>query len=142
MNLLADAIHNFTDGLIIGVSYLAGLQVGIATTAAGILHEIPHEAGNFFLLLYAGFSKRRALLLNCLSGLVATCGTLVALYVGLKAKAFSPVVVPMAAGGFIYIAGSDLLPQLAHEASVKRSINQFVALIVGIGIIGVLRCFD
>ena len=91
-------------------SYLAGLQVGIATTAAVILHEIPHEAGNFFLLLYAGFSKRRALLLNCLSGLVATCGTLVSLYVGLKAKEFALGVVPMAAGGLIYIAGSACSP--------------------------------
>jgi zinc and cadmium transporter len=89
MNLAADAIHNFTDGLIIGVSYLASVPIGVSTTLAVMFHEIPHELGNFFVLLYAGFSKTQALLLNFLSAVIAILGTLLALFIGSKVASFS-----------------------------------------------------
>ena len=71
MNLWADAIHNFTDGLIIGASYLASVRIGIATTVAVSLHEIPSEMGDFFVLIYAGFPRSKALFYNFLSGTAA-----------------------------------------------------------------------
>src|SRR5919106_4978562 len=115
MNLLADGVHNFIDGVIIGASYIISLPVGIATTLAVIFHEIPHELGNFFVLLYAGFTKRKALFFNFLSALFAILGTVVSLLVGTKVADFSQVMFPLAAGGFNYIAYSDLVPELNKE---------------------------
>jgi len=135
MNITADGIHNFTDGLIIGVSYLASIKVGVATTLAVMFHEIPHEFGNFFVLLYAGFSKRRALLLNFLSALAAIAGTALALLIGSRLERLSASILPFAAGGFIYIAGSDLLPELHKETDVRRSLFQLIAMAAGVGII-------
>jgi len=112
MNLLADGAHNFIDGMIIGASYVVSLHVGIATTMAVVFHEIPHELGNFFILLYAGFTKTRALFFNFLSAVFAILGTIIVLLVGSRLENFSSVMLPLAAGGFIYIAGSDLVPEL------------------------------
>ena len=134
MNLLADGVHNLIDGMIIGASYLISLPVGIATTIAVIFHEIPHELGNFFILLYAGFTKIKALLFNFLTGLFAILGTLVALLVGSRVEDFSAVMLPLAAGGFIYIAGSDLVPELNKESDLSKSVIQLIAIAVGVGL--------
>jgi len=135
MNLSADAIHNFTDGMIIGASYLVSVRIGIATTIAVTLHEIPHEMGNFFVLIYAGFSRSRALFYNFLSATAAITGTLAALIVGSKVRSFSNAMLPFAAGGFVYIAGSDLLPELIREPGVKKSLLQLAAMMTGAGFI-------
>lgn len=103
-NLVADGVHNFIDGMIIGASYLVSLPVGIATTMAVVFHEIPHELGNFFVLLYAGFTKAKALFFNFLSALCAILGTIISLLVGSTVENFSALMLPLAAGGFIYIA--------------------------------------
>jgi zinc and cadmium transporter len=87
--------------MIIGASYLVSVPIGIATTLAVIAHEIPHELGNFFVLLYAGFSRSRALLFNFLSACAAILGTVLALVIGSSAESFSAAVLPVAAGGFI-----------------------------------------
>ena len=142
LSLISDAFHNLTDGLIIGVGYLAGLEIGIATTLAIILHEIPHELGNFALLLYAGFTKKRAILYNFISGLAAVIGTLLALYFGAMTSAFDAIVLPLAAGGFIYIAGSDLVPELHKTVEAKKSIFQFLFILVGIAIMYLLLFLD
>src|SRR5215467_7427757 len=134
MNLFADAIHNFIDGLIIGAAYLVSLPIGIATTLAVISHEIPHELGNFFVLLYAGFSRSRALLFNFLSACAAILGTVLALVIGSNAGSFAAAVLPVAAGGFIYIAGSDLVPEMHKERSFPRSVAQMAAIGAGIGL--------
>lgn len=134
MNLVADAIHNFMDGMIIGASYLVSVPIGLATTLAVISHEIPHELGNFFVLLYAGFSRRRALLFNFLSACAAILGTVLALVIGSSATSFAVAVLPIAAGGFIYIAGSDLVPELHKERSFPKSVAQLVAIGAGIGL--------
>ena len=99
MNLLADGVHNFIDGTIIAASYLVSLPVGIATTIAVVFHEIPHELGNFFVLLYAGFTKTRALFFNFISALFAILGTIVGLLVGSRVEDFSSLMLPLAAGG-------------------------------------------
>jgi zinc and cadmium transporter len=134
MNLLADGVHNFIDGMIIGASYLVSLPVGVATTTAVIFHEIPHELGNFFVLLYAGFSKARAIFFNFISALFAILGTIVALLVSSRVEHFSSLMLPLAAGGFIYIAGSDLVPELNKESDLLKSVIQLIAIAVGVGL--------
>ncbi len=134
-NLVGDALHNFIDGLIIVAGYLISPAAGIATTLAVILHEIPQEIGDFGVLLHAGFSKTRALMMNFLTALTAIIGAIVGLVLSNYVGNIELILVPIAAGGFIYIAGSDLIPEL-HKDSDKiwRSILQLIAFIVGIGI--------
>src|SRR3989344_6873757 len=115
MNLFGDLIHNFIDGLIIAGSYLISLPVGLATTIAVVLHEIPQEIGDFGVLLHAGFSKAKALFYNFLTSLSAFLGAAIALIIGIKSESFSLFLLPFAAGSFIYIAGSDLVPELHKE---------------------------
>lgn len=135
VSLVADAAHNFTDGVIIGAAYLVNIQVGISTTIAVIAHEIPDELGNFFVLMHAGFPKRRALLLNLLSALTAVMGTALALVAGSRVESFAAAVVPFAGGGFIYVAGSDLLPEMHKQSGFRQSLLQLGAMAVGVGLI-------
>jgi zinc and cadmium transporter len=139
MNLAADAIHNLIDGMIIGVAYVVSAPVGVATTIAVVCHEIPHELGNFFVLLHAGFQTRRALLFNFLSAIFAIIGTVISLVIGSYVETFSVALVPLAAGGFIYIAGSDLVPELHKEANPVKSVVQLVAMGTGVGIMLLLK---
>lgn len=132
MILISDGVHNFIDGLIIGVSYLVSVEVGIATTIAVILHEIPQEISDFGVLLHAGYSKVKALWLNFLSALVAVLGAVVALIVGSSSELLTVWLLPISAGGFIYVALSDLIPELHKTKTVKYSILQVVAVLVGI----------
>ena len=134
MNLAADAIHNLIDGMIIGAAYLVSTPLGVATTIAVVCHEIPHELGNFFVLLHAGFQPRRALLFNFLSAIFAIIGTVISLLIGSQVESFSVVLVPLAAGGFIYIAGSDLVPELHKEANPAKSVMQLAGMGAGVAI--------
>ena len=104
MNLFGDGVHNFIDGVIIGASYLASIQVGIATTIAVILHELPQEIGDFGVLLHGGFSKGKALFFNFITALTAIFGAVVALVIGSFVENITIFLVPFAAGTFIYIA--------------------------------------
>jgi zinc and cadmium transporter len=142
MNLLADGVHNFIDGVIIGASYVVSLHVGIATTMAVIFHEIPHELGNFFVLVYAGFTKQRALFFNFLSGVFAILGTVISLLVGSRVENFSSLMLPLAAGGFIYIAGSDLVPELNKESKLGKSVVQMLAIGLGVGLMFILDMLE
>jgi zinc and cadmium transporter len=134
MNLVADGLHNMIDGMLIGASYLVGVKIGVATTLAVVLHEVPQEIGDFGILLHAGYSRRRALLYNYLSASVAVLGTIFALTIGSGAKSFSSFMLPLTAGGFIYIAGSDLMPELHKENAIAKSLVQLVALSAGVGL--------
>jgi len=133
MNLFGDAAHNLIDGVIIAVSYLASIPVGIATTIAVIFHEIPQELGDFSVLVYGGFSKRKALMFNFLTALTAIIGAIIAFAVGSTIEGFVPLLIPFAAGNFIYIAGSDLIPELRKDTpDLKKSALQLAFLILGI----------
>ena len=132
MILLSDGLHNFIDGAIVAVSYLAGVEIGIATTLAVILHEIPQEIGDFGVLLHSGYSKKRALFLNFLSALLAVLGAIFALALSETIEKFIVWLLPIAAGGFIYIAGSDLVPELHKTKNIRQSIAQFLAIILGV----------
>jgi zinc and cadmium transporter len=132
MNMVGDGFHNFIDGLVIGGAYLTSIPLGISTTLAIIFHEIPQEIGDFGVLLHAGYKKTKALMLNFVSALTAVLGTLIALFVGSRIGGFSDILIPFTAGGFIYIAGSDLIPELHKECSISRSFFQFIALMLGL----------
>jgi zinc and cadmium transporter len=132
MNIFGDTLHNFMDGLILGASYLVGLPVGIATTVAIVLHEIPQEIGDFGVMLYSGFSKNKALLVNFLVSLMAVAGVIVSLLISEKVNGLNTFLVPFAAGGFIYIAGSDLIPELHKEGRPSRSFLQLLLFTAGV----------
>jgi len=142
LNLISDAVHNLVDGLFIGISYTLSIPVGIATTVAVFLHEVPQEIGDFGIFLHAGFSKRKALFLNFISALFAVFGTLIALYWGNNLAGFSEVVLPLMIGMFIYIAGSDLVPELHKTTRLKTSLEQLFFLLIGILFMVALTFFD
>ncbi|MEK7587032.1 MAG: ZIP family metal transporter [Patescibacteria group bacterium] len=142
LNLTADGLHNFIDGLIIGASYLVSPGVGLATTFAVILHEIPQEIGDFGILIHAGFTVKKALLFNLLSASLAIFGTIIALMLGSQVTVFGTYLLAVAGGGFLYIAGSDLLPELQKTTEVKKSLIQFLAMLVGIGLMFALLLFE
>jgi len=134
----SDSIHNFIDGLIIGISYLVSIEIGIATTIAIILHEIPQEISDFAILLHSGFKKIKALVINFLSALFALAGGFVAVIASSSVEAVTPAIMGFAAGSFLYIAGSDLVPEIHKTKDPKRSLIQFIALCIGIAIMALL----
>lgn len=138
LNLIGDAVHNFFDGVIIGASYTASITLGVATTLAVVLHEIPHEIGDYGILVHGGLSRWRALFLNFVCATVAILGTVLALLIGSKLKAFSFYALPFTAGGFIYIAGSDLIPELHKEMDFPRSFLQFFSILLGVALMSLL----
>ena len=132
MSLIGDGVHNFIDGLIIGAGYLASTPTGIATTIAVILHEIPQEISDIGVLLHGGFSRGKALFVNFLTALTALAGALAAILLGTKVATISLFLVPFAAGGFIYIAGSDLIPELHKDFTARRSLAQIISFVMGV----------
>jgi len=142
MNLFGDTVHNFIDGLILGASYLVSLPVGIATTIAIVLHEIPQEIGDFGVLLYSGYSKGRALLLNFVTALTAVVGVVVSLVLGSYVTGLTNFLIPFAAGGFIYIAGSDLIPELHKEVRPLKSLIQLLTFGLGVFVMTLLLLWE
>ncbi len=132
MNLIGDALHNFIDGLIIAASYLVSIPAGIATTMAVILHEIPQEIGDFSVLIYAGFTKTKAILMNFITALTSVLGVIVALTLSKFIGNIESYLIALAIGGFLYIAGSDLIPELHKETKVKVSLIQMLTFILGV----------
>ncbi len=129
--LFSDGIHNFIDGMIIGASFLINVPVGLATTLAVILHEIPQEIGDFAVLLHSGYTKMRALWLNFLSALLAIAGVLLVFMLD-KEQSVTLWILPIAAGGFIYIAVADLIPELQKTKEIKYSVLQIISVIAGV----------
>ncbi len=142
LNVIADGLHNLIDGLIIGLAYLVSPAVGVATTVAVILHEIPQEIGDFAVLLHAGFTRRRAIMANLLSALVAVVGVGLAMLIGNQAVTLTPYILGLAGGGFLYIAGADLVPELHKETAVKKTAWQLLAMLLGIAMMLALTVFE
>lgn len=132
LSLISDGFHNFLDGAIVATSFIISPTVGLASTAAVILHEIPQEIGDFAILLHAGFSKARAIWFNLLSASLAILGAVVALLASHWTSNLTAWFLPLAAGGFLYLAGSDLVPELHKTVGLKRSLGQLAAMIAGI----------
>lgn len=139
MNLVGDGFHNFFDGILIAGAFLADPALGIATTVAVIFHEIPQEIADFGVLLHAGFSRGKALLMNFASALFAFAGAgLVILWPGAAAHS-SDILVPFTAGGFLYIAVSDLIPELKKENNTLASLFQLCTILIGLGFMYLLK---
>jgi len=132
LNLIGDGFHNLIDGMVIAASYSVNIQTGIITTIAVISHEIPQELGDFGVLIYGGFSKRKALFWNLISGLTAVVGAIIGFYFYKHIAGFTPTLLAFTAGGFIYIAGSDLIPELHREKISARSNLAFLFFIAGL----------
>ncbi len=114
--LIGDGFHNFTDGLLLAAAFLADPVLGWSTAAAIVAHEVPQEAGDFAILLAAGWEKRRALLWNAVSSLTAVAGGVIGYYWLERAQEWVPIIITMAAASFLYIAVADLMPRLKREA--------------------------
>ena len=142
MNLFGDFVHNFIDGLIIAASYLASIPVGIATTLAVLFHEIPQEIGDFGVLVHGGFSRRKAIFYNFLTALSAVIGAGIAILASSAIQGATTILLGFAAGGFIYIASTDLLPEI-HKSSTcdaftSRSLVQLGFILLGIFIMSLM----
>jgi len=134
MNLIGDGFHNFIDGMVIAGSYLVNPQIGFATTIAVVLHEIPQEIGDYGVLIHGGFARITALLMNFGVQLTAIIGALFILTLNLNTEGLTSFLIPFTAGGFIYIAGSDLIPEMHKEMGAFRSAMQLLSLVLGIAL--------
>jgi len=128
--LLGDGIHNFIDGLVIAGAFLVSVKLGLLASLLIILHEIPQELGNFAVLVHGGMGKVRALLYNFLAQLTCVAGGIIGYF--MPFEGFKAFMLPFAAGGFIYIAASDLIPELHKEASLRKSLSAFVFFVAGV----------
>lgn len=132
MSLAGDFMHNFIDGVIIGISYFVSLELGIATTIGVIFHEIPQEISEYGILLHSGFSKKKALFMNFLISLSAFLGLFLAYFIGKVLESFLVYLIPFAAGNFLYIACSNLFPELQKENSFFKTVFQIISFLFGI----------
>lgn len=131
-NIIGDGLHNFIDGVMIATSFLISPSIGIATTLAVVMHEIPQEIGDFSILIHGGLSVPKAIWFNLLSALLAIIGAVVVLILGNSNALNINLLLSTTAGGFIYLAGSDLIPELKKETRLKVSILQLIAIVIGI----------
>jgi len=141
LNLIGDGIHNFGDGLIIGVSFFTDIRIGIISTLAIVMHEVPQELGDFGILIYGGLSKFKALVLNYISATLAILGTVIGYIFSSHINNFSLLLLPLAAGGFIYIASCDLIPELHRQPDIKKSTVSMLFFILGIILMWWLKTF-
>jgi zinc and cadmium transporter len=132
--LVGDAFHNFADGVVIAAAFLVDWQAGILATAAVMAHEIPHEVGDFMILLNAGYTKRRAFVFNLVSGSSAVLGGIVGFFVLDAMDDLLPYALLLAAASFIYIALSDLLPEMMRRSRLAQSLPQVGLVLLGVAI--------
>lgn len=135
LNTIGDGLHNFLDGAIIAVSFLSSTKLGIVVTIAVVAHEIPQEIGDFAILIYGGWSKMKAAVINFLTALTAVLGALAAYFYSGFVESSSLYIISFAIGGFIYIAGTDLIPEIHKETEIKKSGIQFALMMLGIFVI-------
>ncbi len=132
MILVGDGLHNFTDGILIAAAFLANPNLGLVTGLAIIAHEIPQEIGDFIVLLNAGFSRKRAYGYNLICSLMAVAGGLLGYATLENASQWIPYVLVLASSGFIYIAVSDLMPQMQRRATLRETITQVILITLGV----------
>ncbi len=135
LNLVGDFIHNTIDGMIIAASFLEGLQLGLATTIAVAFHELPQEIGDYGILVYAGFERRRALLTNFVAATAVVLGGLLALAFIETAHGLSGWLIAFSAGSFLYLSASELVPEMHEERGFARSAVQLLIFLVGLATI-------
>lgn len=138
MTLVGGGFHNFLDGLVIGASFLISIPIGIAITTAIAVHKVPKEIGWFGILVYGGFSKFKAIIFNFISSLLTIIGAIISLIASNYIENIQFFIIPIAVGGFIYLAGSNLIPELHKELSLKKSILQLLTIIAGLLVMALL----
>ena len=138
MNLIGDSIHNFIDGIVIASAFVADYKLGLITTFAVAIHEIPQEISDYGVLLYSGFKKTKALISNFIVALTVVLGGIVGYYLSDKITNLVPTLTAFAAGGFIYIAASDLMPEIRKETNLVKSFKYFSVFILGLGVMYLL----
>ena len=134
LNLIGDGIHNFLDGMVIAGSYIVSIPLGIAATVSIVFHEVPQEIADFGVLLYSGMSKLKAVLFNFLSATTAIIGAIIGLILAGKTANFTHFIIPFAAGNFLYIAASNLVPELHRHCKLWDTLLHLIAIIAGIGL--------
>jgi zinc and cadmium transporter len=134
LNLIGDGIHNSLDGLVIISAFTVSPALGIPVVLSIIFHEIPQEIGDFGVLLYSGFRKTTALLYNFITALTALLGVIIGYFLLERVDSLTNFLLPFAAGGFIYIAASDLVPEIHQEKSLVKSIISFIIFLVALGV--------
>ncbi len=141
VNLVADMFHNFLDGILIAASYSYSIEIGMATTITVLMHELPQEIGDFGVLIHAGFSRKKALIYNFISACTAFIGAGIIFLFSQSMMTISRLILPFAAGGFIYLAAADLIPELHAEKATRRSFYQFIALLLGMILLYMVALF-
>lgn len=139
LTLISDGIHNFIDGLVMAASFMVNFHVGITTALVIALHEIPQEIGDFGVLLYGGFNKTKALYLNYLSAITVVIGGIIGFLLHSWIGESIALLLPFAAGGFIYIASTDLIPEIRFKQSIVKSLTRFVVFLAGVGLMILVR---
>lgn len=135
LNLIGDALHNFIDGVVIAASYAVNITVGVAATISIIFHELPQEIADIGVLIYSGMNKKKALLFNFISALFAVIGAVIGMLLISTIDGFNEFILPFAAGVFLYIGASNLVPELHRHCSIKDSIIHILAILLGVAII-------
>jgi zinc and cadmium transporter len=139
LNLFGDTVHNFIDGMLIAASFMVSFSVGLATSIAVLIHEIPQEIGDFGIFLHSGLSKTKAIFYNFLSALASLIGVVLTFLIGQNFNNFSHFLIPITAGGFIYLAATDLIPELhRHDTKIINSLIQLIFIILGITLMSLL----
>ena len=141
MVIIGDAFHNFLDGVIIGTAVRTSIPLGVSTALAVATHEIPQEIGDMAILLHAGYSRRKALVLNLVSGVSAVLGALVAVLALEWVPQITQYVLSVAAAGFLYIAMADLIPDLHRGRIDSTTLRQLALALAGIGTVVGLNAF-
>jgi zinc and cadmium transporter len=142
MSLAGESMHNFVDGIVIAVSFLVSMQVGISTTIAIALHEIPHEIGNVAVLLHSGFTMKKAFFYNLLSAATGIVGAALVLTVSSAFSSLEMYLLPFAAGNLFYIAGSDLIPELHKQTRLSEGIIQLITMVCGMAFLYLMLSFE
>lgn len=141
MILVGDGMHNFVDGVLIAASFSVSVEVGIIATASIFAHEVPQEIGDFGILLHAGYSKKKAFLMNFLSGMTAVVGALIGFWWIAEVEPALPYIMMVAAASFIYIALADLSPELHKTTTWRHSVKQLFLVLLGVGTIMLFSSF-
>jgi len=134
LNLIGDGVHNFVDGVLIAASFLVSVSLGFTTSLAVVFHEIPQELGDFGVLVFGGLEKKKALTYNFLSAITAVIGAIITYFLAAQVQGLALLLVPFAAGGFIYIAATDLMPELHKKTQTKDSVVQLFTILIGIAL--------
>lgn len=141
LNIIADTAHNVTDGMAIAASFLISTRVGITTTVAVFFHEIPHEVGDYAILIQSGFTKMEAMKVQFVTAIGALTGTVFTLITG-RVTENSSAILAFTAGGFIYISMVSVIPTLLHKSSAKETVYEVVGISLGIGMMAIIGLYE